>query len=55
MDLVQIILVAAVVDPHLAMVDLEDPIHQVAQEMAVMADQHHRAGEVLQGVQQDLA
>ena len=53
--LAQVVFVIALVDPHLAVVDLKDPVDQAAQEVAVMADQHDRAGELLQGVQQHLA
>ncbi len=53
MGLFQVIVVIPLVDPHLAVVDLEDPVHQRAQEVAVMADQHDGAGEVPEGVQED--
>ena len=52
--LFQIVLVIPLVGPHFAMVNLQYPIHQVAQEVTVVADQYDRAGEVLQRIQQHL-
>lgn len=53
--LTQIIVVVAVVDPHLAVVDFEDPGDQRTEEVAVVADQDDRPLEPLQGGKQHLA
>ena len=46
MRLAEIVIVIPLVDPHLTMIDLEDPVDQLAEEVAVVADQHHRAGKL---------
>ena len=50
--LFEVVVVVAVVDAHLPAIDFEDAVDEAAQEVAVMADEDHRTGEVLQGCQQ---
>ncbi len=50
----QIIFVIALVNPHLAVVDFEDPVRQRAQEVAVVAYEHYGAAVFLQGSKEDL-
>ena len=53
--LFQVVFVIAVIDTHLAMIDLEDAIDERAQKVAVMADEDDRAGKVLQSGEQRFA
>ena len=46
--LLQVVFVITIVNPHLTMINFEDAIDETAQEVAVMADEHNRAGKVLQ-------
>ena len=45
--LFQVVFVMTVINTHLAMIDFEDAVDEAAQEVAVMADEHNRAGKVL--------
>ena len=53
--LLQIVFVIAVINTHLAMINFEDAVDETAQEVAVMADEHNRAGKILQRGQQCFA
>ncbi|MDD5343375.1 MAG: hypothetical protein PHW12_03025 [Smithella sp.] len=44
--LLQIVFVIAVINTHLAMINFEDAVDETAQEVAVMADEHNRAGKI---------
>jgi len=46
--LLQIVFIITIVNTHLAMINFENTVDETAQEVAVMADEHHRAGKVLQ-------
>ena len=48
MGLAEIILVISLVDAHIIVIDLEDPVRQQAQEVAVVADQNDGLAETRQ-------
>ena len=52
--LLKVVVVIPLVGPHLSMVDLEDPVDEFPQEVPVMADKNHSAGELFQDCQQNL-
>ena len=45
--LLQIVFVIAIVNTHFTMINFKDTVDKAAQEVAVMADEHNRAGKVL--------
>ena len=45
--LFQVVFVIAIVNAHLTMINFEDAIDETTQEVAIMADEHNRAGKVL--------
>ena len=46
--LLQIVFVITIVNTHLSMINFEDAVDETSQEVAVMADEHNRAGKILQ-------
>ena len=52
--LAQVVVIIAFIDPHLAVIDLKDPIDEAAQKVPVMTDQDDRSFKLLQGLKKDL-